>query len=370
MILDAVFQYSVMIYLTSILIMGGIATVLGMILVLLDHYLANYGECSIKINEDISLAVAGGQPLLSYLIDNTIFIPSACGGRGTCGFCKVLVEEGGGPVLPTEVPFLTKSEVLNNTRLACQIKVKSDVQVSVPEEYLSLEEFKAIIASIRPLTYDTKEIDLKLLEPGTISFKPGQYIQFRVPGTSEYRAYSIASPPSQADSIRLVVRLVPGGFCSTYMHRNLSVGDSVSFTGPYGELVLREDSDRDIICVAGGCGMAPFRSIILHLFETGTTRKIRYFFGVQTVNDLFYTEEFQRLAEEHDNFDFIVALSAPARKSWQGETGFIHQVLERYIDSGEDVEAYLCGPTAMIDAAIAVLLSKGVRDENVLFDKL
>lgn len=359
-----------MTYLTSVLIMGGIATALGVMLVLLDHYLANYGECSIKINEDIDFTVVGGGSLSSYLIGNRIFIPSACGGRATCGFCKVIILEGGGPVLPTERPFLTKREILNNVRLACQVKVKFDVRAIIPEEYLSVQEFKAIITEIHPLTYDTKEIILKLEEPREILFKPGQYIQFRVPGTAEYRAYSIASTPSQRDTIKLVVRLVPGGFCSTYIHRFLRVGDVVSFTGPYGEFTLREDSSRDIVCVAGGCGIAPFTSIIRHLFETGTTRNVIFFFGAQTKSDLYYTEEFQRLTEEHGNFKFIVALSAPGRgDKWTGEVGLIHQVLDKYIDSGKDMEAYLCGPPAMIDATIRVLASKGVRKEDILFDK-
>jgi Na+-transporting NADH:ubiquinone oxidoreductase subunit F len=359
-----------MVYFTSILIMGSIATILGIILVFLDHYLANYGECSIKVNEDINFTVIGGEPLSSYLIANRIFIPSACGGKATCGFCKVTVLEGGGPVLPTEKPFLTKREILSNIRLACQVKVKSDIRVIIAEEYLSVQEFKATVTEIRSLTYDTKEITLKLRDPGVISFRPGQYIQLRVPGTSEYRAYSIASPPSQNDVVRLVVRLIPGGLCSTYIHKSLRVGDIVCFTGPYGELVLQEDSMRDIVCVAGGCGMAPFVSIIRHLFETGAARNVVYFFGAQAKSDLYYTEEFQRLAEEHENFKFIVALSAPGRGSkWTGEMGLIHRVLDRYIDSGKNMEAYLCGPPAMIDAAVRVLASKGVRQEDIFVDK-
>ena len=359
-----------MAYLTSILIMGGIAAILGVILVLLDHYLASYGECRIRINEDINFTVTGGETLLSYLIDNSIFIPSACGGRGTCGFCKVSVPEGGGPVLPTEIPFLTKSEILNNVRLACQVKVKSDILVSIPEEYLSVQEFKATATEIHSLTYDTKEITLRLDEPGTISFKPGQYIQLRVPGTSEYRAYSIASPPSRDDAIKLVVRLVPDGVCSTYIHRSLQVGDVILFTGPYGEFFLQEDSDRDVICVAGGCGMAPFRSIIQHLLEIGTDRNVTYFFGARTKSDLYYTEELQRLAEEYKNFRFIAALSAPDRSDqWAGETGFIHQVLDKHINNTENTEAYLCGPPDMIDAGIHVLVSKGMKEESIFFDK-
>ena len=359
-----------MTYITSILIMGGIATVLGIVLILLDRYLASYGECNIRINEDIDLAVTGGEFLLSYLVENKIFIPSACGGKATCGFCKVIVQEGGGPLMPTEIPFLTKSEVLNNIRLACQVKVKSDIRVIVPEEYLSVQEFKATVVEIHPLTYDTKEITLKLEEPEIISFKPGQYIQIQVPETSEYRAYSVASLPSWDNIIKLVVRLIPGGICSTYIHTSLQVGDTVSFTGPYGEFFLREDSDMDIVCVGGGCGMAPFMSIIRHLFETGTTRNVTYFFGVRTKRDLYYTKEFQRLAEEHNNFKFIVALSAPEKEDrWTGETGLIHQVLNKYIGDVKNIEAYICGTPDMIDATIITLKSRGMKEEHIFFDK-
>ena len=360
-----------MTYLTSILIMGGIAAILGIILVLLDRYLASYGECSIRINQDMKLTVTGGEALLSYLFDNRIFIPSACGGKATCGFCRVTVTAGGGPVLPTEIPFLSKRDVLDSIRLACQVKVKADIQVIIPEEYLAIQEFRAIVTDTHLLNYDTKEISLRLIEPEAISFRPGQYIQFRVPGTSEYRAYSIASPPSQSHIIKLVVRLVPGGCCSTYMHRSLEVGDEASFTGPYGDLVLQEDSRRDIICVGGGCGMAPFRSIVCHLFETWTDRKVIYFYVSQTKSDLYYIEEFRRLEEEHENFTFIVALSAPERRDkWTGEAGFIHQVVGKYIDSGEGMEAYLCGPAPMIDATIGVLADRGVKEENIFFDKI
>lgn len=360
-----------MIYIISLSVMGGIAVILGIILVLLDRYIASYGECSIRVNNYKSFTVTGGEFLLSYLVDNRIFVPSACGGKGTCGFCKVTILEGGGPMLPTELPFLTKGEIINNIRLACQVKVKEhNIRVIMSEKYLSIQEFKATVANIYSLTYDTKEITLKLNEPGTISFKPGQYIQFCVPGTSEYRAYSIVSPPGQNESVRLVVRLVPGGCCSTYMHRSLSAGDSASFTGPYGEFVLREDSSKDIICVGGGCGMAPFRSIILHLFELGTERNVGYFYGARTKSDLYYMEEFYRLAEEHNNFKFIVALSDPDRGDrWAGEIGLIHQVVDKHIDNGQDAEAYLCGPPAMIDTTISVLVSKGVKEKDILFDK-
>jgi Na+-transporting NADH:ubiquinone oxidoreductase subunit F len=350
--------------------MGGIAAILSVILVILDHYLANYDKCNIRINSDMDYTVEGGESLLSCLTSNKIFIPSACGGKATCGFCKVKILEGGGPVLPTEKPFLTRNELLDNVRLACQIKVKSDIQVIIPEEYLSIQEFEATVSEVYNLNHDTREIILKLEEPGEISFKPGQYIQFQIPDTSEYRAYSIASPPSRKGSVKLIVRLVLGGCCSTYIHKDLQVGDKVYFTGPYGDFYLREDSGRDIICIGGGCGMAPFLSIIQHLFEKGTNRNITYYYGARAKKDLYYMDELQRFAEEHPNFKLIIALSDPEKDDdWTGEVGFIHKVLDKYIENAYDTEAYLCGPPVMIDATIGVLISKGLSEDHIFFDK-
>ncbi len=350
--------------------MFGIATILGILLVLADHFFSNYGRCKIIINNDMEFLVEGGNSLLASLFDNKIFIPSACGGKATCGFCKISVIEGGGEILPTERPFLTRADLSHNVRLACQIKVKSDISVIIPNEYLAINEFTAEVIGIVELNYDTKEITLKLKEPQTASFRPGQYIQFRVPDTAEYRAYSIASVPSQKDIVKLIVRLVPGGICSTYIHKSLNSGDEISFTGPFGEFYLQEESTNDIICIAGGCGMAPFRSIIYHLLEIGSSRNITFYFGAKAKKDLYYIEEFDKLSERYPNFRFIVALSEPKKEDqWTGEVGFIHQIVDKNIDNIQDKEAYLCGPPPMIDATINVLLSRGFRQENIYFDK-
>lgn len=359
-----------MISLTSLLIMFGIALILGIMLVLAEHYLVNYGDCKITINDDKTFTVKGGNSLLSYLFDNRIFIPSACGGKATCGFCKISVIEGGGQVLPTEIPFLTRSEISASVRLACQVKVKSDVRVLIHEKYFAISEFRSEVTDLKQLTHDTKEIALKLKEPQTASFKPGQYIQFQIPGTSEYRAYSIASVPAEKETIKLVVRLIPGGVCSTYIHRSLNKGDEVTFTGPFGEFFLKEDSPKDIVCVAGGCGMAPFRSIIFHLLENGSTRNISFYFGARSKRDLYYIEEYEELSRQYPNFRLFIALSEPGKEdNWTGEVGFIHQAVDKYVNYGNNVEAYLCGPPAMIDATIPVLKSKGIKAEDIFFDK-
>lgn len=355
-------------YLISLLVMCGISAIIGIIIIIAEYLFANYGECKIKINNNINLTVNGGRSLLSYLFENKIFIPSACGGKATCGFCKVKVINGEGAILPLEKPFLTRQEMLNSIRLACQVKVRTDIEIIIPDEYLAIIEYRAKVTRIKDLSHDTKEITLNLEEPKDISFKPGQYIQFRMPGTCEYRAYSIASTPEQANMIKLVVRLVPGGLCSTYIHESLREGDEVFLAGPFGELTVNEASDNDILCVAGGCGIAPFMSIIFHFLRKGSKRNIRLFWGAKTEKDLYYVEELQQLSKEYDNFEFYLALSEP-QKDRQGETGLIHQIVDKYIERADNAEAYLCGPPAMIDAVTDVLISKGIDRNRIFFDK-
>ena len=359
-----------MTYLNPLLVLIGIAGTLGIILAVADHYLVNYGECQVNVNDDKDLTVKGGNTLLAALLDNKIFLPSACGGRATCGFCKCQIIEGGGPVLPTELPFLSKQELKNDTRMACQIKVKSDVNVSIPESLLMAKEFKTTVGKINDLTHDIKEIVLKIEEPEEISFKPGQYVQYQIPNSMEYRAYSVSSMPSQSDTIEIITRLVPEGVCTTYLHHVLEEGDEAVVTGPYGEFYLREDSPKDIICIAGGSGLAPIKSIVYYLFENGTDRKIIFFFGARAIRDLYYRKEFEQLDKEHENFTFVPALSNPLPEdNWSGETGFIHLCMNKYIDSGENKEAYLCGPPVMIDASIETLHELGINDDNIYFDK-
>jgi Na+-transporting NADH:ubiquinone oxidoreductase subunit F len=355
---------------TAIVVLSAVAGGLGVVLALLDRYLGTYGECKIYINDNEPLVVQGGNSILQYLIDHKIFIPSACGGRATCGFCKLKVLEGGGLVLPTETPFLSKDEIRQGVRLVCQVKVKQDVRLVIPEAYLKVQRFRTQVTEMEDLTHDIKRIVLKLLEPDTIESKPGQYIQFEVPGTNEFRAYSMSSPPSWKHAIEIIVRLVPGGLCTGYIFHRLKVGDMIYVTGPYGDFYLREDSQRDIICVAGGSGVAPIKSIITHLFEKGTTRRVTYFFGARAVKDLYFYHECLELARKHPNFTYVAALSAmDPGDQWDGETGFIHTIVDKMISTCENTEAYLCGPPVMIDAVIEVLKRKGMPESNIYFDK-
>jgi Na+-transporting NADH:ubiquinone oxidoreductase subunit F len=357
-------------YIWPIIIMVAIAGTLGIILALVDYFLGTYGPCNITLNKDKVLDVIGGNTLLSYLFDNKIFIPSACGGKATCGFCKVQIYEGGGLVLPTETPFLSKIELKDDVRLSCQVKVKTDMDIFISEDLLFAKEFKAIVEEIEDLTHDIRRFRFKLLEPNIIEFKPGQYIQFQIPKTDEFRAYSVGSKPSHTNFVELLVRLIPDGLCTTYMFNVLKEGDNATLTGPYGDFYLRGESTKDIICVAGGSGVAPVRSIVNHLFEKGTDRKVTYFFGAREKKDCYYMEEFQQIEKEHQNFKFVPALSMPTPEDeWKGETGFIHLSIEKYIKDFSNVEAYLCGPPPMIDAVINYLTSKGVKESDIHFDK-
>lgn len=353
-----------------ILIMNGILAVIAILLVIAEKYLVTYGECRITINKEKILTVNGGNTLLNYFAENKIFAPSACGGKATCGYCKVEVLSGGGQILPTEEVFISRPDRIKGVRLACQVKVKNDIDVLISPDLLEAKEIKVVVTRIDDVTSDIKYVFFKLEDPPSIKFRPGQYVQFKIPETDEFRAYSVASSPSQESVLELTVRLVPNGLCSTYIHEALDVGDKITFTGPFGDFYLREDSGRNIICIGGGCGMAPIRSILLHLKEKLMPRKVMYFFGARSKKDLFFTEELRELERQFPNFKYYPALSeSKPEDNWSGETGLITQVVERIMSEGSDQEAYLCGPPPMIDASIKVLKQKGVHDIYIYYDK-
>ncbi|MHC4866338.1 MAG: FAD-binding oxidoreductase, partial [Planctomycetota bacterium] len=314
----------------------------------------------------------GGQTLLSSLYSNEIFIPSACGGKGTCGHCKITVTSGGGPVLPTETPYLSRKEVRSGLRLACQVKVREDVFVRIPEELLNVKLFSATVESTEVLTHDIKDLRFRLKDPAEISHRPGQYIQVQAPSREGpvFRAYSISSPVYEPNVVELVVRLVPGGIGSTYLH-NLQVGDNVTFTGPYGEFYLNEDPSTEIICVGGGCGMAPMKNIIYTLYDRWPDRSCWLFFGCRTTADIFYLERLKELEGRHPNFHVLYALSDPLKpeEKWDGETGFIHLSVDKYLEAGVPRQAFLCGPPLMIEAVTRVLKEKGVAGEDIFYDE-
>ncbi len=360
--------------LISVGAIAALSTILAVLMVVADATIANYGEVDITINDDKKLTVEGGRPLLSTLSSEGIFIPSACGGRGSCGLCKVKVLDGAGQYLPTELPWIDEEERKENVRLSCQIKVKNDMVLQIPEELFNVKEFQATVERIRDLTYDIKEVTLSLVEPKEIDFRAGQFVQLQVPPyelTDEpvYRAYSVSSSPADTNKVELEIRLVPNGICTTYVHKYLKEGDEMTFNGPYGDFFLR-DTDREIVFVAGGSGNAPIKAILFDMETEGSERRVRYFFGARSAKDLFLVDEMKSFEQRLPNYKYIPALSEPQPEdNWEGETGLITDVLARHMESGENTEAYLCGSPGMIDACIKVLKDKGVPEELIYYDK-
>ena len=360
--------------LVSIGAISGIATFLAILMVIADATIANYGTVKITANGEKEYTVRGGRTLLSTMMGESVFIPSACGGRGSCGLCKVKVTAGVGGLLPTELPWLSEEERSDNVRLSCQVKVKNDIEITIPEELFSVKQFTARVKRIRDMTHDIKELTLELIEPNAIELTAGQFIQIQTPEyelTDEpvYRAYSVSSPPSVTDTVEVEVRRVPNGICTTYVHDYLKEGEELIFNGPYGEFYLR-DTQRDVVCIAGGSGMAPIKAILLDMLDKGINRKVQYFFGAVTKRDLFLVDEMKELEVKLPNFKFIPALSAPAPEdNWEGDTGLITEVLDRYLPTGDNIEAYLCGSPGMIDACVNVLSKKGLPEELIFYDK-
>ncbi len=330
-------------------------------------------QISISVNSKI-LTAPYGKTLLEFLREQGIYIPSACGGRGKCGLCKVAIEENiKEPLKEAELIHLNEGEKAHGIRLACQRIIRSEISVKIPEEYFSAKEFKAEVAKIKDLTYDIKEIVLKLIEPATIDFKAGQYVELRIPpyGTHKkfiLRAYSIASPPQEQKSIALQIRKVLNGIATTYIFEHLKEGAKVTFYGPAGNFFLRQN-DKPILMIAGGSGMAPMKSILLHMLNKKIAKKVRYFFGAKAKKDLFYLELMELLEKQLPDFKFIPALSNPDQYDhWEGEKGLISEVVNRNIAQGEFSEAYLCGSPAMIEACLKILNSKGIQREKIFFD--
>jgi Na+-transporting NADH:ubiquinone oxidoreductase subunit F len=360
---------------------AGISAVLGALITITDKIVNNYGELVIDINNGKrELDIKGGAPLLQTLAESGIFVPSACGGRGSCGACKVKVLTDVGPHLPTEVPYLEKEELEENVRLSCQIKVKEDLKIEIPEALFNVQEFEGVVERIRDVTHDIKEVYVKLPEGQDASFVCGQYGQLEVPPYGKVksptqRAYSMSSPPSDKNHLEFLVRLVPGGIVTTYVHEELQQGQKVKVIAPFGEFNVK-DTGATMICVAGGSGMAPFKGIFQHMIETGEieTREIWYFFGARTAKDMFYLDWLNELDQKYEKFHFVPALSEPQEEdNWTGPTGLITEVLADYltekIDRDQPLEGYLCGSPGMLDACMAVMRKFEMSDDKIYFDK-
>ncbi len=361
-------------FLIPALSIAGLATFLAVIILIAERYLMDYGEVELHVN-DKTFHVKGGNTLLNTLKEQKIFIPSACGGRATCAYCKVKAVSGFSEVLPTETPLLTREEIGDNVRLSCQIKVKNEAAIEIPEELFSIKEYRGTYESMIDLTYDIRLFRFRLIEPPHILYKAGQYIQFQSPeygdvSESVYRAYSMCGDCEDRDQIELMVRRVPEGIATTYMFDHLQVGEEVVFTGPFGDFYLR-DTDRRMICVAGGSGMAPIRSIMLGMTsEQIERRQPIFFFGARSKRDLFMVDEWRQMERMNKGFTFVPALSSPELDDeWDGETGRVTEVIPRYVQDLSDCEGYLCGSPGLLNACVDVLVSLGIPEERVYYDK-
>jgi len=367
------------------LVTAGLSAALALVISIMDRFLNDYGTVVVDINGGKKkLEVKGGFPLLGSLAAENIFVPSACGGRGSCGACKVKVLSDVGPHLPTETPYLTPAELAANVRLSCQIKLKKNISIELPEYLFNIKKFRTTVESIRDLTYDIKELYLRLddkdIAAGGIAFEPGQYAQLVVPPYGEVkegvqRAYSMSSQPSDSSHIELLVRLVPGGIATSWVHTRVKVGDIVEAIGPFGEFHIH-DTEAVMVCVAGGSGMAPFKSMLNYIAETDAfpQKEIWYFFGARSKRDMFYLDEMKELERKIPRFHFVPALSEPKPEdAWDGPVGLITNVLDSYIKEklpkGRMMEGYLCGSPGMIDACNKVMTNNGMTLDNIYYDK-
>ena len=362
------------------LIISSVSFLLALLISVIDMIVNNYGEISIDINNGAkSLKAKGGSPLLFTLADQKIFIPSACGGKGSCAMCKVIVNSDVGPLLPTETGYMNEQEKKDGVRLSCQVKVKKDIKIELPEQLFNVKEYFCTVKSIKDLTDKIKELRIELPQNNELNFTSGQYIQLEASAYEKIkagtqRAYSIASSPKNKKYFELIIGLVPNGIVTTYIFKYLKEGDKIKIVGPFGEF-NRKDTDNEMICVAGGTGMAPIRSIIYDMIEKNImNRKIWYFFGAGTLSDLYYLKEFQEIEKEYSNFKFIPSLSNPDQNDkWTGEKGLITEPLGKYlkniINKDSTKEGYLCGSPGMIDACIKVMKENGVPEDKIYYDK-
>ena len=405
-----------------------LVTILLLVIILLvaKRYLSPSGNVNITVNGDTTLSVPQGSSLMSTLTGNGIYLPSACGGKSSCGQCKVQVIEGGGEILDSERPHFTRKEIKDHWRLGCQCKVKGDLSIRVPESVLGVKEYECTVISNKNVATFIKEFKVQLPPGAHMDFIPGSYAQIKIPTfTIDYgrdidksligdeylpswerykmfdlkcvnteptiRAYSMANYPAEGDVFMLTVRIatppfkadrsgfmdVNPGIASSYIF-TLKPGDKVTMSGPYGDFHPHFDSKREMIWVGGGAGMAPLRAQIMHMTKTlhTTDRVMHYFYGARALNEMFYLDDFLKIEKEYPNFHFHLALDRPdpaADKAGVKYTpGFVSQVMyETYLkdhEAPEDVEYYMCGPGPMSNAVVTMLDNLGVEPESILYD--
>jgi len=388
--------------------------VLALVVIILSarSKLVSTGDVTITVNNEKKITVPAGGKLLQTLADSGLFLPSACGGGGSCAQCKCIVESGGGGILPTEESHFTKREANEGWRLSCQVAVKQDMEVEVEDDVFGVKQWECEVESNPNVATFIKELTLKLPEGENVDFRAGGYVQLEAPPhhvkfkdfeiEEEYRgdwerfgffdieskvtepvirAYSMANYPEEKGVVKFNIRIatappgakdIPPGQMSSYVF-NMKPGDTITVYGPFGEFFAK-DTDAEMIFVGGGAGMAPMRSHIFdQLKRLNSKRKISFWYGARSLRELFYKEDYDGLAAENDNFDWHVALSDPQPEdNWEGLTGFIHNVLlEEYLKNHpapEDCEYYMCGPPMMNQAVINMLKDMGVEDDNIMLD--
>ena len=400
---------------------------LVVILLVAKKYLVSSGNVTVTINGDKKVEVASGQPLLSAMATRNVFLPSACGGKGSCGQCKVQVTAGGGEILPTEAVHFTRKEIKDDWRLACQVKVKNDLDIKVPASVLDIKEYECTVVSNKNVATFIKEFIVALPKGEHMNFIPGSYAQIKIPPfTIDYdkdidkasigeeylpawkkfglfdlkcvntettvRAYSMANYPAEGDRFMLTVRIatppfkpkpevgfmdVNPGIASSYIF-TLKPGDKVIMSGPYGDFHPIFDTKNEMMWIGGGAGMAPLRAQIMHMTKTlkTTDRVMNYFYGARALNEVFYLDDFLQLEKEFPNFKFHLALDRPDPAADAAGVkytpGFVHQVIyETYLKNHpepEDIEYYMCGPGPMSAAVNKMLDSLGVAPENIHYD--
>lgn len=350
--------------LSTFVVLNSLLVGITFLLAFADSFLGGEGELQIKVNQDKTLRVASGGTLLDALAEKEIYLPSACGGKGTCGHCKVKIHSGAGNILPTEEGLLSTAEKRSGVRISCQIRLKEDLEISVPEGLLEVEEYEAEIVDLVDMNGLDRRVRMKLVTPAKIDFQAGQYIQVMIPGYEEFRAYSIASNAEHNEYLELMVRRVPNGLSTTYIHRALKIGDRVTLTGPYGdELAVAADVEKAVM-VAGGIGIAPFASLVEDLVFRDTIKEAKLIYGVNQENQFITDERFTKLATENDKFEYIKVVAFD--DNWQGEKGFVTDVLKKMDLDGYKI--YMCGPPPMINAALGVLNNLDVPAENIYYE--
>ncbi len=393
------------------------AVIMAFVIVLMfcEKKLVAQGKVKLLINDDPDKSpdVEIGTNLLTALSAEKIFLPSACGGKGSCAMCKCQVFEGGGDILPSERTHISRSEAKEHWRLACQVKVRGAMQVQVPDEVFGIRKWECTVTSNNNVATFIKELKVNLPEGEVINFQSGGYIQIDVPAYKGlkfsdfdvderfrgdwdkfklwdlvannpepcFRAYSMANHPAEGNMVMLNIRIatppprqmdLPPGICSSYVF-SLKPGDKITISGPYGEFHIK-DTKNEMVYIGGGAGMAPLRSHIFHMFHTlKTDRTVSYWYGARSKREMFYTEEFEAIERDFPNFSYHVALSEPQPEdNWEGFTGFIHQVVhENHLkdhDAPDEIEFYLCGPPMMNSAVFKMLDDLGVEKEMIAFD--